>query len=55
MSLSLPQIPESIIHVEGMLGFVPKMKYADHNVIEVAKFPEIAHEIYMENRGKGPL
>jgi hypothetical protein len=47
----LPQIPESVIVVEDMLGFVPKLKYADHDVTEVAKFPELAQEIYMENKG----
>jgi len=40
--LSLSQIPESIIAVEDMLGFVPKLKYAYHDFIEVAKFHELA-------------
>jgi hypothetical protein len=29
----------------------PKLNYAYHDVTEVAKFPELAHEIYMENKG----
>jgi hypothetical protein len=53
--LSLPQIPESIIVVEDMLGFVPKLKYADHDITEVAKFLELAQEIYMERKGISSL
>jgi hypothetical protein len=34
-----------------MLGCVPKLKYVDHDVTEVEKFPELAQEVYMENRG----
>jgi hypothetical protein len=37
------------------MGFVPKMKYVDHNVREVAKFLELAQDVYMENKGKVPL
>jgi hypothetical protein len=47
----LPQIPESLIGVEYMQGVVPKLKYEDHNVIEVAKFHDLAHKIYMEIKG----
>jgi hypothetical protein len=51
IELSVPHIPELIIIVEDMLGCVPKLRYADHDVTEVAKFPELAQEVYMENRG----
>ena len=33
-----------------MFGCVPKLKYVYHDVMEVAKFPELAHEIYMEKK-----
>jgi hypothetical protein len=55
ISLSLPHILYSIIFVEDMLGFVPKMRYTDHGVTEVAKFLDLAHDVYMENKGRGPL
>jgi hypothetical protein len=38
---------ESVIVVEDMLGFVPKLRYADHNVTEVAKFLEILHRKFI--------
>jgi hypothetical protein len=37
--LSLPHIPYSIIVLEYMLGCVPNLKYAEHDVKEVTKFP----------------
>jgi hypothetical protein len=37
----VPHILDSVIVVEDMLGFVPKLRYTNHDVTEVAKFPEI--------------
>jgi hypothetical protein len=51
IELSVPHIPDSVVIVEDMLGCVPKLWYVDHDVTEVAKFPELAQEVYMENRG----
>jgi hypothetical protein len=47
----VPHIPDLVIVVEYMLGFVPKLRYTDHDVTEVAKFPKLAQDVYMENRG----
>jgi hypothetical protein len=49
--MSVPHIPDSIIVLEDMMGCVPKLKYADHDVTEVETFPELAQEFYMENTG----
>jgi hypothetical protein len=39
-----------------MLGKVPKLKYADHDVTNTTKFPNLLQESYFENRGEvGPL
>jgi hypothetical protein len=47
-----PQIPESVIVVEDMLGFVPKLKYVDHDVTEVTKFMELAQNNLHGKKGK---
>jgi hypothetical protein len=38
-----------------MLGFVNKMKYDDHGVADMGKFPEFTQQVYMEIKGEGPL
>jgi hypothetical protein len=42
VKLSVHHIPYLVIVVEYMLGFIPKLRYIDHDVTEVAKFPELA-------------
>jgi hypothetical protein len=34
------------------MGFVPNLKYIDHDVIEVTKFPDLAKEFYMDKKGQ---
>jgi hypothetical protein len=52
IKITLPYILDVVVVVEDMLGKVPKLKYADHNVIDTMKFPDFAHEVYLENRGE---
>jgi hypothetical protein len=37
-----------------MLGFVNKLKYDDHDVVDMGNFPEFAEQVYMEIKGAGP-
>jgi hypothetical protein len=56
MDITLPYLPDAVITVDDMLGKVPKLRYADHDVRDVAKFPELAEETYLINTGEiGPL
>jgi hypothetical protein len=56
VEITLPYLPDVVVAVEDMLGKVPKLKYADHDVTDTTKFPDLAQEIYLENRGEvGPL
>jgi hypothetical protein len=41
-------IPEEVIIDEDMLGKVPQLKYAYHDIIDVVKFPELAPHEYLE-------
>jgi hypothetical protein len=54
VELSVPHIPDSVIVVEDMLGFVPKLRYTDHDVTEVEKFPELAQEV-LHGKKRGQL
>jgi hypothetical protein len=40
--LVTPDIPEEVIIDEDMLGKVPQLKYAYHDITDVVKFPELA-------------
>jgi hypothetical protein len=56
MEITLPFLPDAVITVDDMLGKVPKMRYVDHDVCDVTKFPELAEENYLINMGEiGPL
>jgi hypothetical protein len=46
----LPHIPDVVVAVEDMLGKVEKLKYVDHDVTDTTKFPDLAQEIYLENK-----
>jgi hypothetical protein len=37
-----------------MLGFFNKLKYGDHDVVYMGKFPEFTKKVYMESKGEGP-
>jgi hypothetical protein len=46
MEITLPYLPDAVITMDDMLGKVPKLRYVDHDVHDVAKFPELAEENY---------
>jgi hypothetical protein len=50
--ITLPYISDVVVIVEDMLGKVLKLRYVDHDVKDAAKFPDIAHEIYLEEKGE---
>ena len=54
LTLSLPQIPDGVKVVSDMLGYVNKLKYVDHDVENIGKFPDFAQQVYMESIGEGP-
>jgi hypothetical protein len=56
MDVTLPYLPDAVIIVDDMLGKVPKLRYTDHDVRDVAKFPDLAEDTYLINTGEvGPL
>jgi hypothetical protein len=56
MDITLPYLQEAFIMVDDMLGKVPKIRYTDHDVRDVAKFLELVEESYLINTGEiGPL
>jgi hypothetical protein len=56
VEIILPHILDVVIVVEEMLGKVEKLKYVDHDVTDTTKFPDLAQEIYLENKEElGPL
>jgi hypothetical protein len=55
-NITLPYLPDAVVTVDDMLGKVPKLRYSDHDVCDVTKFPDLAEETYLENTGEiGPL
>jgi hypothetical protein len=56
MEITLPFLPDAVPTVDDMLGKVPRLRYADHDVCDMAKFPELSEENYLINTGEiGPL
>jgi hypothetical protein len=47
-TLVMPDIPEEVMIDEDMLGKVPQLKYVEHDITDVAKFPELAPHEYLE-------
>jgi hypothetical protein len=55
VEITLPHLPNIVVTVEDMLGKVPKLKYADHEITDTTKFPDFYQESYLEKRGEiGP-
>jgi hypothetical protein len=52
VEITLPHLPDVVVVVEDMLGKVPKLKYADHDITDTKKFPDFVQEVYLENRGR---
>jgi hypothetical protein len=56
MEITLPFLPHIVPTVDDMLGKVPRLRYVDHDVHDMSKFPELAEENYLINTGEiGPL
>jgi hypothetical protein len=56
VDITLPYLPYTMVIVDDMLGNVPKLRYSDHDMRDVAKFPDLAEETYLTNTGEiGPL
>jgi hypothetical protein len=47
-TLVTPNIPEGVIIDEDMLGKVPQLRYADHDITDTEKFPELVPHHYLE-------
>ena len=52
MEIQLPYLPNAFITIDDMLGKIPKMRCADHDVRNAAKFLELAKENYLINIGE---
>jgi hypothetical protein len=38
-----------------LLGYVEKLRYSDHDVMDMDKFPEFAKQVYLQTVGIGPF
>lgn len=52
VELSVPHILDSFRVSKHMLGSFPKLRYVDHDVIEVSKFLELVQEVYMKTKSQ---
>jgi hypothetical protein len=52
VEITLPYLPDVVVAVEDMLGKVPKLKYADHDVTDTMKFPDLAQEVTWRTGGR---
>ena len=48
------RIPEGV-WVKSNLGYVEKLKYLDHDVTDMDKFPKFAKQVYLQNVGLDPF
>jgi hypothetical protein len=51
----LLRIPEGEQAMPDLLGCVEKLRYSDHDVVDMDKFPEFARQVYLDNVGTGPF
>jgi hypothetical protein len=52
MDITLPYLPTVVVTVNDMLGKVPKLRYADYDVRDAAKFPDLDKVTYLINIGQ---
>jgi hypothetical protein len=52
VEITLPHLPDIVVIVEDMLGKVLKIKYVDHDINDIVKFPDFMQEVYLENMGE---
>jgi len=56
MDITLPFLPDAVSTVDDMMGKVPKLRYAGHDVSDATKFLELVEDNYLINTGEiGPL
>jgi len=49
----LPNIPSGVRVDDDMVDGVTVIKYSDHDVADVTKFPDPTSQNYLESRGEG--
>jgi hypothetical protein len=52
-TLIFPKLLSGVQVDDDMVGGVTTIKYSDHDVINVTKFPDLALQVYLESRGTG--
>jgi len=52
VDITLPHLLDVVVAVEDMLGKVPKLKYAYHDITDITKFPDFTQEVYLEEKGE---
>jgi hypothetical protein len=50
----MPKILDGVKSNDEMIGGVNTMKYSDHDVADIIKFPDLVQHNYMECKGEGP-
>jgi hypothetical protein len=56
MGITLLYLQDAFITMDEMIGKVPNLRYADHKVRDMEKFPDLVEETYLTNTGEiGPL
>jgi hypothetical protein len=51
----LSHIPEGVKTMPKLLHFMEKLSFSDHDVADIGKFPEFAHQVYLDNIGIEPF
>jgi hypothetical protein len=54
LEIIMPKILERVKENDEMVGGVNTMKYSDHDVAYIIKFPDLMQHNYMESKGEGP-
>jgi hypothetical protein len=54
-TIVLPHIPEGVQATPNLLGCMERLRYSDHDVADVDKFPEFARQVYLDSVGTGPF
>jgi hypothetical protein len=44
MEITLPFLPDAVPTIDDMLGKVPKLRYVDHDMCDMTKFPELVRK-----------
>jgi len=52
MDITLPYLLDVVVIMDDMLGKLPKLRYSDHDVRNVTKFPDLVEGNYLANTGE---